>query len=125
MRLARWRLSHAVTLHTPWLILGALIVLSVAVPFARADRETVTVAGSRSCGIVTKTYSYGSYRFRIYVTKGHVSCSTARRVMRRALVRNRQVSGWYCFNPPPPYDKVCGSPPSGRYNKVVKARGLF
>lgn len=88
-----------------------LLLVAIAVLALTAVLPAAPASARKSCGTVTKTYSYGSYTFAIYVLQGRAACKTARAVMRVALERNRQPKRWRCFTPPTRrYDKVCGRP---------------
>ena len=85
--------------------LALLAALSVGLPGGIDE-----AAAAKRCGTTTVSYSYGSFRFRVSVGRGRVSCATARRVMRQGIPATRpDPRGWNCreTQPSSPYSDVC------------------
>jgi hypothetical protein len=97
-------------------VLALLLTLAAPAPDA---------AAARGCGKITIKYSYGSYRFKVWVHQGRVGCRKARRVMKRGIpVTKPDPRGWRCTRGPAGanYSDVCKARSPRR---VVRARVLL
>lgn len=89
------------------MIVGFVLAAALSVGLPGGIEEA---AAAKRCGTTTVSYSYGSFRFRVSVGRGRVSCETARRVMRVGIPATRpDPRGWYCrrTRPSSPYSDVC------------------
>ena len=96
--------------------LALLLTLAASAPEA---------AASKHCGKITIKYSYGSYRFKVWVYQGDVGCRKAKRIMKRGIPINRpDPRGWTCTQAPSGanYSDVCKASSPRR---VVRARVLL
>jgi hypothetical protein len=75
------------------ILIGLLAALVASVALAPAAAQ----AKSRQCGTTVRHFSYGGYRFKVWVARGSVSCTTAKRVMARAFTA-KAVKGWRCID---------------------------
>lgn len=79
-------------------------------------------AKARSCGTTKITYDYGSYRFAVAVTRGKLSCTTAKRIIRQGVpASGSDPRGWTCREARGKYSDVCYT--SGK-RRIVRARVL-
>lgn len=84
---------------------GLLALLAVA---AAALHDPATAEARKSCGKTTVKYSYGKFRFRVYVTGGKVNCKRARFVMRKGIPAGKpDPRGWYCRESRGRYSDMC------------------
>jgi hypothetical protein len=102
---------------------ACLLAAATATPDAQA-------AKTKKCGTLP-AYGGAPAEYRIKVTKGTVSCKTARRVLRKFLKTNKRSKGWDCRNgdSSTSWSEACGSPYHSLYDtfrdkdfkKVIKA----
>jgi hypothetical protein len=93
-------------------ITGAIVAAGLALLITLAAPAPEAAAAKR-CGKITIRYSYGSYRFKVWVYKGNVTCSKARRVMRQGIPISRpDPRGWTCVQ----------GPDGANYSDVCRAR---
>jgi hypothetical protein len=106
------------------LILLTLLATSLAVGLASSP-----AAEARTyCGKIVEKYSYGSFTFKTYRLKGHMTCKAVRSLLKKAIPAVKLPHGWDCvkLHTPPPYDVTCGSPVGAEdYTRAVGAIGLF
>jgi hypothetical protein len=58
------------------------------------------VVASRSCGAMTVSDPFASFRVRVKVTRGNVSCGRAKGLIRGVFRRpNSRIDGWRCVGP--------------------------
>lgn len=113
------------------LALAALLVLALAGPGGAAPAPVAHAAKARakSCGTLAAPQQSAGYRFK--VTKGSVTCKTARRVLKRFIRTGKRTKGWDCRNGArdTAWSEACGSPYHSlndtfrdrNFKKVIKA----
>jgi hypothetical protein len=110
---------------------AALALIAAAITLGTAGAiPDAQAAKTKKCGTLP-AYGGAPAEYRIKVTKGTVSCKTARRVLKKFLKSNKTSKGWDCRNGDnsTSWSEACGSPYHSLYDtfrdkdfkKVIKA----
>jgi hypothetical protein len=118
-----------ITMSSLSLAICACLAVTAMTFAAAGGAGTAYAAAAKNCGSMPAPSAPAEYRFK--VTKGSVTCKTARAVLKRFLRTNRTTKGWDCRNGAreTPWTAACGSPYHSLYDtfrdrdfkKVIKA----